>query len=85
METRGGDRGVGNQDIDIPVDRRSGKSTLETPTQIWAVHLREDACHAIVHSRDPGTRHRDINTRDIEVPEVEKVGISEVLKPRGGI
>jgi hypothetical protein len=67
------------------VDRRSGKSTLKISTQIWAVHLREDACHAIVHSRDPGTRHRDIGTREIGVPEVMKVETSEVSKTRGVI
>jgi hypothetical protein len=70
VETRGGDRGVGSRDIDIPVDRRSGKSTLKTLTQIWAVHLREDS--VIVHSGDPGTRHRYIDTREIGVPEVVK-------------
>jgi hypothetical protein len=80
VETRGGDRGVGSQDIGIHVDRRSSKSTLKTLTQIWAIHLREDACHAIVHSRDPGTRHRDIDIREIKVPEVVKVGTSEVSK-----
>jgi hypothetical protein len=85
VETRGGDRGVGSRDIGIPVDRRSGKSTLKTPTQIWVIHLREDACHAIVHSRDPGTRHRDIDIREIGVPEVVKVGTSEVSKTRGAI
>jgi hypothetical protein len=31
VETRGGDRGVGSRDIDIPVDRRSGKSIVKTP------------------------------------------------------
>ena len=85
METRGGDRGVGSQDIDIPMDKRSGKSTLKTSTQIWAVHLREDACHAIIHSGDPGTRHQDIGIREIEVPEIIKVGTSEVSKTRGAI
>jgi hypothetical protein len=85
VETRGGHRGVGSRDIDIPVDRRSGKSTLKTPTQIWAVHLREDACHVIVHSGDPGTRHRDIDAREIGVPEVVKIGTSEVSKTRGEI
>jgi hypothetical protein len=49
------------------------------------VHMREDTCHAIVHSRDPGTRHRDIGTREIGVPEVMKVGTSEVSKTRGVI
>jgi hypothetical protein len=83
--TRGGDRGVGSRDIDIPVDRRSGKATFKTPTQIWTVHLREDACHAIVHSGDPVTRHRDIDIREIGVPEVVKVRTSEVSKMRRAI
>jgi hypothetical protein len=85
VETRGGDRGVGSRDIGIPVDRRSGKSTLKTPTQIWAVRLREDTCHVIVHSGDPDTRHRYIGTREIGVSEVVKVGTSEVSKMRGVI
>jgi hypothetical protein len=78
--THGGDRGVGSWGISIPVDRRLGKSTLKTPTQIWTVHLREDACHAILHFGDPGTRHRDVGIREIGVPEVVEVGTSEVSK-----
>jgi hypothetical protein len=85
VEIRGGDRGVGSRDIDIPMDKRSGKSTLKNMTQIWVVHLREDTCHVIVHSRDPDTKHRYISTREIEVSEVVKVGISEVSKMRGVI
>jgi hypothetical protein len=72
-------------DIGIPVDRRSGKSTLKILTQIWVVHLREDVCHVIVHFGDPSTRHRDIGAREIGVPEVVKVGTSEVSKTRGVI
>jgi hypothetical protein len=80
VETPGGHRGIGSQDIGIPVDRRSGKYTLKTPTQIWAVHLREEACHVIVHSGDSGTRHRDIGAREIRFPEVVKIGTSKVSK-----
>ena len=85
METRGGDRGIGSREIGIPMDRRLGTSTLKTSTQIWAIHLREDVCHTIVHSGDPGTRHRDISVQEIGVPEVVKVGTSEVSKTRGAI
>jgi hypothetical protein len=31
VETRGGHRGIGSRDIDIPVDKRSGKSIVKTP------------------------------------------------------
>jgi hypothetical protein len=33
VETRGGDQGIESRDIEIPMDRRSGKSTLKTPTK----------------------------------------------------
>jgi hypothetical protein len=85
METRGGDQGVKSLDIGILVDRRSGKSTLKTLTQIWAIHHREDTCHVIVHSGDVGTSQRDIGTQEIGVPEVMKVGTLEVSKRRGEI
>jgi hypothetical protein len=44
--------------------------------------MREDACHAIVHSGDLGTRHWDINIQEIRVPEVEGIRTSQVSKSR---
>jgi hypothetical protein len=62
-------------------DTRSG----EVARRPRAIHLREDACHEIIHFRDLDTRHWYIDTREIRVPEVVKVRTSEVSKTRGVI
>ena len=66
-------------------DMRSRISMGNYPKAIWVIHMREDVCHAIVHSKYLVTRHRDVGIQEIGVPEVVKVGTSEVSKMRGEI
>jgi hypothetical protein len=77
VETHGGDRApVGTlacREINIPADRRSGKSTLKTLTQKSEPSIWGDRCQKSVESRD-------IGHREIRVPEVKKVGTSQVSK-----
>jgi hypothetical protein len=61
-------------------EMRSGISMGNYLEAIWAIHLRKDVCHAIVHSGDPGTRHRDVGIQEIGFPKVKKVRTSEVSK-----
>jgi hypothetical protein len=72
VETRGGDRSIESRDIDIPMDKGSGKSIVKTPAQsepsIWG-----DKCQKSEESQD-------IQHQEIGVPEVEGIGTSEVSK-----
>ena len=65
---------IGSRDIDIPVDRRSGKSKVKTPVNaepsIW-----EDRCQKSVESQD-------IRHREIRVLEAVRIGTSQVSKSR---
>jgi hypothetical protein len=70
-------RGIDHREIGIPVDKASGKSTLETPTQNLDLRLRRGTCHAIIHSRDP--RHQASGLAGLEM---EKRSEPFVLRTR---
>jgi hypothetical protein len=82
-ETRGGDHGIGSRDIDIPVDRRSGKSTLKTLGITRTVHQGRMRGSNRSHREksDKEVVYRWLSHRDIRDPG-EKVFVHfGIMKP----
>jgi hypothetical protein len=84
VDTRGGDRGIESRDINIPVDRRSGKSILKTPTQIRTVHLEGTRGNNRSHRGKARQEvvYRHFGHRDIGNPGDKRFGHFRIAKSK---